>query len=111
MAQPAKCQKVCDTDITGEQAKFINNRVRENYAINWLIDGLPVGHERDAPPGVGGADQGQKLYSIGFPLGSDAKAQTPKLHNHYEIKIDFHHNQLKDKRRVVGITVEPYRYG
>ncbi|KAF9941767.1 hypothetical protein BGZ67_004105 [Mortierella alpina] len=108
MGQPAKCQKVCDADVTAEQAKFINNRIRENYAINWLIDGLPVGHERDAPAGVSGADQGKKLYSIGFPLGSDAKATTPKLHNHYEIQIDYHNNQLKKKLRVVGITVEPY---
>ncbi|KAF9570378.1 hypothetical protein EC968_001879 [Mortierella alpina] len=105
MGVPETCVKVCEAEVSAEQAKFINNRIRENYVINWLIDGLPVSHEREAPAGV---DQGKKLYSIGFPLGSDAKATTPKLHNHYEIKIDYHNNELKQKLRVVGITVEPY---
>ncbi|KAG0317817.1 hypothetical protein BGZ99_006087 [Dissophora globulifera] len=104
MIQPKHCEKLCDVDISGEEAKFINNRIRENYAINWLIDGLPVGHVRQGA----GKDQEKLMYSIGFPLGVDDGKDNPKLNNHYEITIDYHHNKQKDTLRVVGVTVEPY---
>ncbi|KAI1316769.1 hypothetical protein EDD11_009507 [Mortierella claussenii] len=112
MRQPKACDKLCDVDVTKEQAKFINSRIKENYVINWLIDGLPVGHVRGAGTGAGvGQDQDKQLYSIGFPLGVESAGKeggAPKLNNHYEITIDFHHNKQKNTLRVVGVTVEPY---
>ncbi|KAF9110044.1 hypothetical protein BGX27_006852 [Mortierella sp. AM989] len=106
MLRPLNCVKLCTVDVTTEQAKFINNRVRENYAIHWLIDGLPAAHLR---PGTG-KDQDKQIYSIGFPLGSVDGTQdgNPKLNNHYEITIERHHNTQRDKSRVVGVTVEPF---
>lgn len=94
---------MCSVDVTADQAKFINARIHENYVVNWLVDGLPVGHARV------GKDPNTMVYSIGFPLGVvDGKA-TPKLNNHYSIEVDFHHNLQKDTLRVVGIVVKPYR--
>ncbi|KAF9347827.1 hypothetical protein BGX34_002855, partial [Mortierella sp. NVP85] len=92
MLQPKYCDKLCDIDVTAEQATFINNRIRENYVINWLIDGLPVGYAR---PGIG-KDQDQKLYSIGFPLGVEEGKESPKLNNHYDISIEYHKNRQKN---------------
>ncbi|KAG5460313.1 MAG: hypothetical protein BJ554DRAFT_7653, partial [Olpidium bornovanus] len=37
-----KCGVLCRQTIPKEDAKFINERIRENYAINWLVDGLPA---------------------------------------------------------------------
>ncbi|KAF9900433.1 hypothetical protein BX616_002595 [Lobosporangium transversale] len=105
MRQPKSCEKLCEVDVSTEEAKFINNRIRENYVINWLIDGLPVGHIRQ---GASKGDQEKQVYSIGFPLGVEDGKETPKLNNHYEINVEFHHNKQKDTLRVVGVTVEPF---
>ncbi|KAF9999456.1 hypothetical protein BGZ80_002470 [Entomortierella chlamydospora] len=103
MLQPMKCVKLCTQELKTDQSKFINNRIRENYAINWLIDGLPAAHLR---PGTG-KDQDKQIYAIGFPLGVNVAKEAPKLNNHYEITIEYHHNKQRDKSRVVGVTVEP----
>ncbi|KAF9925086.1 hypothetical protein FBU30_005079 [Linnemannia zychae] len=102
MRKPEKCKKLCQRDVSPTQAKFINDRIKENYVVNWLIDGLPVGHLR----GAKSKDQEKQLYSIGFPLGVDTGKEA-LFNNHYDIEIDFHHNLQKDKLRVVGITVNP----
>ncbi|KAG0026739.1 hypothetical protein BGZ81_006125 [Podila clonocystis] len=102
MLQPKDCEKLCSVDVTADQAKFINARIHENYVVNWLVDGLPVGHARM------GREPNTWIYSIGFPLGVlDGKA-TPKLNTHYAIEVDYHHNLQKDTLRVVGIIVKPY---
>lgn len=37
------CRTLCTvSDVTGEDARFINDRIREDYALNWLVDGLPA---------------------------------------------------------------------
>lgn len=99
------CKQLCVAPVNKDQAKFINARIRENYNINWLVDGLPAGHIRV------GSEGNKAAYSIGFPLGSDVEGRkAPKLHNHYEILIEYHHNKVKDSLRVVGIAVRPIRY-
>src|SRR5689334_8349135 len=105
MRGPAKCNILCEREVSPVQAQFINARIKENYVINWLIDGLPVGHLR----GARSKDQEKQLYSIGFPLGVDPVRENPWFNNHYEIEIEYHHNLQKDKLRVVGITVDPFR--
>ncbi|KAF9133198.1 hypothetical protein BGW39_010309 [Mortierella sp. 14UC] len=104
MRGPAKCNILCEREVSPVQAQFINARIKENYVINWLIDGLPVGHLR----GARSKDQEKQLYSIGFPLGVDLVGENPWFNNHYEIEIEYHHNLQKDKLRVVGITVDPF---
>lgn len=105
MTEAVSCKQLCVAPVTKDQAKFINARIRENYNINWLVDGLPAGHVR------AGREANTEVYSIGFPLGSDVEARkVPKLHNHYEISIDYHHNEVRDSLRVVGIVVRPVRY-
>ncbi|KAF9958133.1 hypothetical protein BGZ65_001651 [Modicella reniformis] len=104
MLQPKECEKLCDVEVGPEQAKFINDRIRENYVVNWLIDGLPAGHVRQVPEN----DQYRELYSIGFPLGVDESKIDPKLNNHYEILIEYHRNKQKNSLRVVGVTVKPF---
>jgi transmembrane 9 superfamily protein 2/4 len=43
MLEDTECKLLCTTPaIPKEDAEFITERVKENYAINWLIDGLPA---------------------------------------------------------------------
>ena len=45
MLQAKSCVPICKTQATPEQADFINKRIFERYAVNWMVDGLP---DRDA---------------------------------------------------------------
>jgi transmembrane 9 superfamily protein 2/4 len=40
------CQELCKPIIPPEDAAFINERIREDYVINWLVDGLPAAEEK-----------------------------------------------------------------
>ncbi|CAO3628362.1 unnamed protein product [Cunninghamella echinulata] len=94
-----KCKHLCTTEkIPPEDVKFINERISENYAINWVIDGLPAAHEVTD-------DQTQKnFYRIGFPLGY--AGESTDLNNHFNIKIKYHKTR-NEKYRVVGVVVNP----
>jgi transmembrane 9 superfamily protein 2/4 len=80
------CQILCTVrDVTGEDAKFINDRIREDYALNWLVDGLPAAEMK--------VDMrtGDLFYDMGFNLGNDDPPfhDTPALNNHYEIVFRY----------------------
>lgn len=105
MLQNETCKLLCETDtFSGEDARFINDRIRENYAVNWLIDGLPAAQYR--------IDErtNRNFYSIGFDLGIANDAipdQTPRLFNHYDIHVQYH-TQDHINYRVVGVRVSPF---
>ena len=77
------CQTLCRTIVPPEDAKFINDRIREDYALNWLIDGLPAAEMKMD------VKSGEIFYDIGFNLGNDEEefAEKPILNNHYDIHI------------------------
>jgi transmembrane 9 superfamily protein 2/4 len=45
MMRPESCKTLCKANMSGEDAAFVNDRVKERYAIHWLVDGLPAGKE------------------------------------------------------------------
>ncbi|KAG1751581.1 uncharacterized protein EDB91DRAFT_1243827 [Suillus paluster] len=97
------CQTLCATDIPGEDAKFINERIREDYALNWLVDGLPAAEmKRDAKTG-------DIFFDMGFNLGNDDD-EVPYLNNHYEIVLRYH-EPSPGVYRVVGVLVWPLSRG
>ncbi|KAF2088553.1 endosomal P24A protein-like protein [Saccharata proteae CBS 121410] len=94
------CRAVCrEQTFRAEDAKFVNKRIKQNYNLNWLIDGLPAGQLKHDP------NDNTNFYSPGFSLGSVLDGK-PVLNNHYDILIDYH-EYSKDNYRVVGILVEP----
>ncbi|CAG8766925.1 21324_t:CDS:2, partial [Racocetra persica] len=102
LQQNGTCQYLCNVTVPSEDAAFINARIRENYAINWLIDGLPAASKK--------LDVKAKTIfnSIGFELGdSMASFINPPLHNHYDIEIQYHKQDGLNKYRVVGVIVSP----
>ena len=40
------CQTICTKKIPKEDAAFINGRIVDDYAINWLVDGLPAAEQK-----------------------------------------------------------------
>ena len=77
------CKVLCTQTVTPDNARFINSRVREDYAINWLIDGLPAAEMKEDKK------TGEVFFDMGFNLGYDEGEYTemPALHNHYDIVL------------------------
>lgn len=42
------CVHVCTAIVPYEDSTFINERIREQYAVNWMIDGLPMATKKIA---------------------------------------------------------------
>lgn len=63
------CQTLCvKKGVSGEDAKFINDRIREDYALNWLIDGLPAAEMKLD------TRNGDLFFDMGFNLGTASEA-------------------------------------
>ncbi|TVY14057.1 Transmembrane 9 superfamily member 1 [Lachnellula arida] len=94
------CVMLCD-DVKFDQpsAHFVNRRIAQGFALNWLIDGLPAGQliEDEVTQ--------TKFYSQGFALGSNDDKEM-HLNNHYDIIIDYH-QVTEGNYRVVGVIVQP----
>lgn len=76
------CRTLCTQQVPPQDTKFINDRIREDYALNWLIDGLPAAEMKKD------LKTGDIFYDMGFNLGDDDN-ETPYLNNHYDIVLRF----------------------
>ncbi|KAG2180015.1 hypothetical protein INT43_003802 [Umbelopsis isabellina] len=102
MMEDVECKLLCTTSINKEDAEFMAERVKENYAINWLIDGLPAARQRTDERGE---ENKQTFYGIGFELGY-MQGTNAHINNHYHIEI-MYHTREEDNYRVVGVLVFP----
>ncbi|KAK9480757.1 hypothetical protein V1514DRAFT_361544 [Lipomyces japonicus] len=100
MVKNESCRTLCSTTYEPRAAKFVNRRVRQGYALNWLIDGLPAARAKYDEVTK------SKFYAVGFELGSIEADKNPYLNNHYEILVEYHVTR-SGKYRVVGVLVEP----
>ncbi|KAJ2918522.1 hypothetical protein MD484_g1852, partial [Candolleomyces efflorescens] len=101
------CKTLCVIpDVAAEEAKFINDRIREDYALNWLVDGLPAAEMKID------LRNNDTFYDMGFNLGNNegAHQNLPALNNHYEIVLKYH-KPTPDTYRVVGVLVWPASIG
>lgn len=106
MQDNATCHTLCRTEVPPEDTKFINDRIREDYALNWLIDGLPAAEmKRDLKTD-------DIFFDMGFNLGNDEGefAEQPALNNHYDIVLKYHRPR-PDVYRIVGVLVWPTSLG
>lgn len=102
MAKDEVCKSLCVHQYDEIKSKFVNGRIRQNYNINWLVDGLPAAMDRE--------DGDEEYYSQGFPLGAVQEGDgVPYLNNHYNIFIDYHEipGRKTKQFRVVGVVVQP----
>jgi transmembrane 9 superfamily member 2/4 len=79
------CQVLCHSDVPQEDTKFINDRIREDYALNWLVDGLPAAEMKYD------LKTGDTFFDMGFNLGNDEPPhdEQPLLNNHYDIVLRY----------------------
>lgn len=101
------CQTLCtQRGIPADDVKFINERIREDYALNWLVDGLPAAEVKKD------LRTGDTFYDMGFNLGQDEGklAEKPALNNHYDIFLKYH-SPKPGVYRVVGVLVWPVSHG
>ncbi|SRR6266851_115072 len=79
----ATCKLLCESSVNAEDAKFVNDRIREDYALNWLVDGLPAAEMKVD------TRSGDMFFDLGFNLGDNTglNAERPLLNNHYDIVL------------------------
>ena len=82
MMENVSCKLLCESTIPKQDVGFIKGRIQEDYAFNWLVDGLPAAEMQK------NVATGEYFYSIGFALGLDQENNRPALNNHYEIYIE-----------------------
>lgn len=100
MLKNETCKSLCPSTYDAKSAMFVNRRIRQEYDLNWLVDGLPA-----ASAIYQDTQTDQAFYSAGFPLGSlNNQDGTPQLNNHYDINIEYHETRT-GKYRVVGVIV------
>jgi transmembrane 9 superfamily protein 2/4 len=93
------CKALCTEKFDQRSAIFVNRRIAQGFALNWLVDLLPAGQQ------VVDETTDSTFYSQGFALGQNEEG-TMHLNNHYDILIDFH--EVKENEfRVVGVIVQP----
>lgn len=101
MLKDETCVTICKSIITKEAAPFINDRIREHYGLNFIVDGLPSAEMMmDTKSGE------TFLDAQGFSLGFVSADGLPHLNNHYDITIQYH-KRTEEKIRVVGVMVYP----
>ena len=101
------CALLCTVDVPAGDAQFINSRIHENYAVEWLIDGLPAASAMYDP------STNTTFDTPGFALGKSLR-QLPDgsyeeiafYNNFYDIQIDYHRLDQEDYR-IVGVEVNP----
>ncbi|KAI0132986.1 hypothetical protein BJ170DRAFT_615944 [Xylariales sp. AK1849] len=106
MGQNESCNLLCEVNYERTSAHFVNKRITQGYALNWLVDGLPAGQQ------IIDEITQTTFYSPGFQMGQvDATNQDPRpvFNNHYDIVIEYHEvGQRSDQLRVVGVIVQPW---
>lgn len=106
MAKNETCNKLCPAKYDKMSAKFVNKRIQQGYALNWLVDGLPAGQQ------IIDEITQTTFYSPGFQMGQfDPNSPNPQplFNNHYDIVIEYHEVGGKaDQLRVVGVIVQPW---
>ncbi|KAL8944894.1 MAG: hypothetical protein Q9216_000184 [Gyalolechia sp. 2 TL-2023] len=99
------CKSLCEPKpeykFDKPSALFTNQRIRQNYNLNMLIDGLPAGQLYVDP--TTDTDYAER----GFPLGDMDDKNNPTLNNHIDLVIRYH-EAAKGKFRVVGVIAQPW---
>lgn len=98
------CARICDRIISKKSALKVIELIKDDYMIEWVIDGLPgattlIDDDENGKP--------KKFYIKGFPIGFIENG-IPYLHNHVMLVIRWH-KEFDDpsKKSIVGFEIYP----
>eukprot|EP01096_Ripella_sp_DP13-Kostka_P010328 TRINITY_DN4044_c0_g1_i1.p1 TRINITY_DN4044_c0_g1~~TRINITY_DN4044_c0_g1_i1.p1 ORF type:complete len:653 (-),score=306.02 TRINITY_DN4044_c0_g1_i1:177-2075(-) len=97
------CKVLCKLDYTSKDLAAFEERVRQEYRVNWILDNLPAAVKKTLIDVNG---MRSTIYELGFPLGV-VENDVAYLHNHVHLKIIYHTSPEYEGRRIVGFEVEP----
>jgi len=115
MKVPEVCERICQKELTDEEAKQFSKAIDEEYRVHWIVDNLPAMTVLSGPS----FDPTDVYYQRGYPLGFTEEDELGEvqhfLNNHVRIIIKYNEDlgdeQGKKKfegSRIVGFIVEPY---
>lgn len=110
MLEDKECVPLCKSVIPGEDAKFINQLIKNGFFQNWLVDGLPAGRK------VHDSRTKSDFYGAGFQLGivdvtqgSQIGATLDELQDTYNAKLHISAREAKNVAQNVVQNIEiPY---
>ena len=85
MLKNKTCAYVGKSELNGQDASFLADRILEQYTFNWELDGLP------ATSLVETAEKGKYEQIVGVLMGSIAngeKSSNALVHNHFELFVE-----------------------
>lgn len=101
------CRVLCEKELSVEELNLFEERIKEFYHVNWIIDNIPAAMKRQIPQP--GTDKTETTYLAGFPLGIVSKGDA-YLHNHVDMTIYYHvpaGPAAEAGVRIVRFVVEP----
>ncbi|KAH3660099.1 hypothetical protein OGAPHI_007304 [Ogataea philodendri] len=99
------CVRLCDRVIRTNGLKRADELIKNEYMVEWIIDGLPGATTFSKP--AKGKEKSEKYYVAGFPLGF-VENGVSYLHNHVMLVIRWHKESGKtDQKAIVGFEVYP----
>lgn len=98
-----QCAVLCQLTYSEEDVESLEEKIKDAYRVNWILDNLPVTSE-----------SARGSLVVGFPLGSinpDVE-MVPSLHNHVKIRIGYNNanTDSEDEGRIVDFNVVPYSF-
>jgi transmembrane 9 superfamily protein 2/4 len=103
------CKILCEQELTQDRAKFLIQRINEEYRVNWILDNLPSATKKQISDGTGTS---KFMYEPGFQLGVKGKnipgadAAAVYLNNHVDIHVEYNLDE-QGFYRIVAFEVTP----
>lgn len=102
------CRFLCTIELKPDQhgkvMRKLRERIREEYRIHWLLDGLPGATVKTFQDAKG---ETRTLYEDGFPLGVKDSRGEVYINNHVTLKIRYHATEGEPGIQIVAFEVYP----
>eukprot|EP01094_Clydonella_sp_ATCC50884_P003885 TRINITY_DN12998_c0_g1_i1.p1 TRINITY_DN12998_c0_g1~~TRINITY_DN12998_c0_g1_i1.p1 ORF type:complete len:671 (+),score=249.85 TRINITY_DN12998_c0_g1_i1:123-2015(+) len=101
--RPMECRVLCTQPMSLEDLQEFEERIREEYVVNWIMDNIPAAMKRMLKDANGKVSY---VYQAGFPLGF-VDGENAYLNNHVGMTVVYHTAPEFEGRRIVRLEVAP----
>ncbi|KAM0933846.1 putative nonaspanin (TM9SF) [Dioscorea sansibarensis] len=108
MREPQMCNIVCIMTLTNKGARYLKEKIDDEYRVNMILDNLPL-----VVPAKRVDQDLNMIYQLGYYVGfqdtfSGAKDEQYFLYNHLSFTVKYHKDPDVDLARIVGFEVRPF---